>query len=88
MPQMRTATMMASSKNQNYHICEINYNFYEDNIFQNKKQIKFVSITALSFIKETEHFGHCMALIDAAVNPYHIATLKKNLDKADVKKFQ
>ena len=37
MPQKRTATVMDSSKNRNYHICKITYNLYEDNIFQNKK---------------------------------------------------
>ena len=37
MPQKRKATMMASSKTQNYHICEILYNLYEYNIFKNKK---------------------------------------------------
>ena len=36
-PQKRTATMMASSKTQNYHICEILYNLYKYHIFQNKK---------------------------------------------------
>ena len=75
---------MMSSKNQNYHICEILYNIYKDNIFQNKKEIKFFSINAPSFIKDTEHFGHCLELIDAAVNPYHIATLNKQLDKAEI----
>ena len=54
MPHKRTATILASSKTWNYHICEIIYNIYEDNIFQNKKEIKFVSITALSFIKDTK----------------------------------
>ena len=75
---------MASNKNQNYHIYEIIYNLYEDDIFQNKTEIKFFSITAPPFIKYTEKFGHCMELIDAAVKPYHITTLKKQLDKADL----
>ena len=33
----RTATMMVSSKTRNYHICDIIYNLYRYNIFQNKK---------------------------------------------------
>ena len=56
MPHKRTSTMMASSKTQNYHICEIIYNIYEDNIFQKKKEINFVSITTPSFIKDTAKF--------------------------------
>ena len=55
MPQKIKATIMASSKTQNYHICEIIYNIYEDNIFQNKKEIKFFSITAIYFIKNIEN---------------------------------
>ena len=53
MPQKRTATMMASRKTRNYHLCEIIYSLYEDYIFQNKKEIKFVSSTDPSFIKDT-----------------------------------
>ena len=30
-----------------------------------KKEIKFVSVTALYLIKETAKFGHCMDIIDA-----------------------
>ena len=44
---------MESSKTQNYHIHDILYNIYEDNIFQNKKEINFISITAPYFIKDT-----------------------------------
>ena len=33
------------------------------------------------FIKYTEKFDHLMKLIDAIVKPYHILTLKKQLDK-------
>ena len=47
-PQKRTDTLMVSSKTWNHHICEILYNFYENNIFQKKN---FVAITAPSFIK-------------------------------------
>ena len=36
-PHKRKATMMASSKTRNYHICEIIHNLYEDNTFQKKK---------------------------------------------------
>ena len=35
--QKGTDNMMASSKTRNYHIYEIIYNLYKDNIFQNKK---------------------------------------------------
>ena len=66
--------MIASSKIWNYHISELIYNIYEYNIFQNKKWIKFISITDPSFIKEKENVGHCMKIIDAVVNPYHIAS--------------
>ena len=76
--------MMASSKTWNYHICEILYNIYEDNIFQNKNEIKFVSITSPSFINETAKFFHWTDLIDYALNPYHISTLDKQLDKAEL----
>ena len=65
---------MASSKSRNYHIHDILYNIYKDNIFYNNKEIKFVSITSMPFIKETDIFGYCMELIDAAVNPDHIET--------------
>ena len=87
MLQKRTATMMTSSKTRNYHICEILYNLYKDNIFQNKKYIKFFSITALSVIKDTANFSHCVDLIYAAVNPYHIVTLNKQLEKVEIKYF-
>ena len=72
---------MESSKTWIYQILEIIYNIYEDNTFHNKKEIKFVSITALSFIKDTAYFGHCMEFIDAAVKKYHIKSLQKQLDK-------
>ena len=76
MPQKRKATIMVLSKTRNYHIHNILYNIYEDNIFQD------ISITAPYFIKETSNFGHCMEIIYATSNPYHIATSKKQLDKA------
>ena len=78
---------MASSKTWIYQILEIIYNIYEDNIFYNNKEIKFVSITSLPFIKDTDIFGYYMELIDAAVNPDHIATFKKLLDKSQLKLF-
>ena len=78
---------MASIKTRNHHICDILYNIYEDNIFQNKKEIKFVSIADPSFMKGTEKLGHCMEIIDAEVKPYQIETLKKQLDKADLNFF-
>ena len=84
MPHKRTATMMESSKTRNYNIYEILYNIYKDHIFQNEKEIKFFSITAPSFIKGTSKFGHCKDFIDAAVNPDHISTLKKQLDKVEL----
>ena len=68
-------------------MCEVIYNLYKDNIFQNKKEIKFFSINAPSFIKDTENFGHCMELLYVAMNPDHISTLKKQLDKAELKLF-
>ena len=76
MPQKRTATMMASSKTRNYHICETLYNIYEDHIFQNNKGIKFVSITDPSLINYKAKFGHCMELLDTTLKPDHISTLK------------
>ena len=76
---------MESSKTRNYHIRDILYNIFEDNVFQNKKEIKFVSITDPYFINDTENFGHCMDIVGAAVNRDHISTLKKNLDKAELK---
>ena len=78
--------MIESSKPRNYHIREILYNLYEDNIFHNKKEMGFFSITSLSFIKYKANFGHYMELIDAAVNPDHISTLKKQFNKAELKK--
>ena len=86
-PQKRTANMTTLSKARNYHISEIIYNLYEGNIFKNKKEINFVSITAPYFIKDTEKSGQCMDITDDAVNPYHIITLKKQLDKAELKRF-
>ena len=77
--------MMDSNKTLNYHIREIIYNLYKDDIFQNKKEIKFVPITAMYFIKDTEKFGHCMDHINDAVKPYHIETLQKKLDKVELK---
>ena len=41
----RSTNMMASSKTHNYHIRDIIYNPYKENIFQNKKYIKFIYIT-------------------------------------------
>ena len=76
--------MTKSSETWNYHIRDIVYNIYEDNIFQNNKSINFLSITAPSFIKDTSKFYHCMYLIDDVVKPDHIATLKKQLDKAEL----
>ena len=64
--------MMASSKTWDYHIRDITYNIYKDNIFQKKKEIKFFSITAKFFIKGTSKFGHCIELVYAAVKPDHI----------------
>ena len=74
-------TIMKTRNDQNR---EIVYNLYEDNIFKNKKDIKFISITAQYYIKVTEKFGHCMELIDYSVNSYHISILKKQLDKAKI----
>ena len=79
--------MMESSKTCNYHICDILYNLYEDNIFQNQKEIKFFSITNLSFIKDTSKFGYCKDLINVKLKPYHISTLKIRLDKVELKTF-
>ena len=79
--------MMMSSKTWNYHTCDILYIIYKDNIFYKNKEIKFVSITSLPFIKDTDIFGYYMELIDAAVNPDHIATFKKLLDKSQLKLF-
>ena len=76
--------MMVSIKTRKYHIREIIYDLYQDNIFQNKKEIKFISVSASSFIKYTENFGHCMEFINAEVNPDHIKRLKKPLDKAEL----
>ena len=59
---------MDSSMTRNYQICGIIHNIYEENVFKNKKLIKFVSITDISFIKDTEKFGHCMEIIDAVMN--------------------
>ena len=87
MPQNRTDIMLASSKNQNYRIGEIIYNIYEDNIFQNKNEIYFVSITPLSFIKYTANVGHWMELTNTSVKPYDIVTLKKQLYKVELKPF-
>ena len=38
-------------------------------------------------IEYTENFGYCMDIINAAENPYHIVTLKKHMDKAELKMF-
>ena len=70
--------MMESRKSHNYHMRAIIYNIYEDNILQNKKEIKFTSITYLSFKKDIETFGHCVYPIDAIGNPDHIECFKKN----------
>ena len=77
--------MMASSKTWNHHIHDIIYIIYKDNIFQNKKEINFVPITAPSFIRDTETFDHCIEIIDDAVNPYQTKSSKKQLDKAEIK---
>ena len=53
MPQERKSTMMTSSKTYNYHIREIIYNLYKDNIFQTNKEINFVFIAYPSFKKDT-----------------------------------
>ena len=87
MPQERISNVMVSNKTQNYHIRDIIYNLYKYNILKKKEEIKFISITTLSFIKDIEKFGHCMELIGAEVNPYHITSLKKQLDKAELKKL-
>ena len=87
MPQKMIATIMVSSKTRNYHICEIIHNLYEDDIFLNKKEIKFVSITVTSLIKYTSKLGQCMELIDSAVKLYHIANLNIKLDKAELKQI-
>ena len=79
--------MMRSSKTRNYHICDILYSLFEDNIFQNNKEIKFISISVSSLIKGTANFGHCTELIYAALKSNHIASLKKKLDKAELKPF-
>ena len=73
--------MMVSSKTRNYHIDDNIYNLCKDNIFQIKKQIKFISIAHSSFINYTSQFGHYIELIYASVKPYHIVTLNKQLDK-------
>ena len=79
--------MMASSRTRNYHNCDIIHNIYKDNLFKNNKEIKFISTTALYFIKDKATFGHSMDLIDATVKPYNMARLKKQLDKAEIKLF-
>ena len=79
--------MMASSKTWIYHRYEILYNHYKDNIFQNNKEIKIVSISAFSFIRYTANLGHCIGLHDAALKTYNIETLKKHLDKKKLKHF-
>ena len=76
--------MMDSSKIRNYHIGDSLYNIYEYNIFQNKKEINFISITAPPFIKETKNPGRFVEIIHSAVNPYHIETLNKQLDKVEL----
>ena len=74
--------MMDWIKARNYHIRDIIYNIYKDHIFQNKKEIKFISITDPSLIKYTAKYGHCVGIIDDSVKPDNIVTLKKQLDKA------
>ena len=74
---------MASSKTRNHHTHDIIYNLCKSNIFQNKKEIKFISITDPSFINYAAKLGNCMEPIDASLNAYHISTLKKKLDKAE-----
>ena len=61
-----------------------NHRQTEGSILHNKKEIKFLSITALYFIKDTTHIGKFMELIDAEVKLDHIVTLKKQLDKAEI----
>ena len=72
---------MESSKNRNYHIREIIYNIYEENIIQIKTEIKFISITDSYFTNYTEQFGHYMDLIDDAVKPDNITNPKKQFYK-------
>ena len=67
MPQKRKATMMASSKTQNYHIRDILYILYEDNIY----------LTNMSLIQVKEDLCQSMELINSSVKPDYIATLKK-----------
>ena len=76
--------MVEWSKTWKYHICDIIYNINKDNVFNNKKWIKFISITDPYLIKYTENFGDCTELIDTAVNTYQIASLKKQLDKEKI----
>ena len=68
MPEKRSTKIMDPSRTRNYHICGIIHNIYKDNVFKNKKEINFVSIDDLYFIKDTAKFGHCMDIIDAVVN--------------------
>ena len=49
------------------------------------KESKFIYITDTSFINSTAKFGHFVDIIDDAVNPYHISSLNKQLDKAEIK---
>ena len=49
--------------------------------------MKLIFITALSFIKDKANFYHYMEIINAAVNPDHISSLKIQLDKAELKQF-
>ena len=76
---------MESSKNQKYCIRDIICNIYEENIFHKNKESKFIYIMDTSFINYTARFGHFVNIIDDAVNPYHISSLNKQLDKSDIK---
>ena len=46
----------------------------------NKKQINFIPITILPFKKDK-----AKNILGPIVNPYHIVTLKKDLDKVELK---
>ena len=76
---------MASSRAQNYHICDKIYNLYEGNVFEKKIEIKFIPITALYVVQDKTRLNCCIWIIVDAVKPYHILILKKNLDQERLK---
>ena len=84
MPRNSSMTMITSSKTRNCYIHDIIYSICEDNIFKNKKEIKFISIIDRSFKNGIKKFCRGMELINAAVKPYHIEILKKQLNKVDL----